>query len=238
MRYLVFLLLVLSCRDNPETDAGVLSKKVEVLEVTGQFALQEGDLLFQDGDCGAFCEAIEAVTHGVNGARLSHVGIVIQGAEARHAVLEATTQGVIESPIDSFLYRSTDQNGKPKVIVGRLKENMRSLIRPAIQAGLQNRGKAYDNIFNLNNDEYYCSELLYFAFKEASGGTPVFQLRPMTYKDPQTGETFPAWVEYFQKLGQQIPEGQPGLNPGSMSRSIYLDIVHVYGEVSGWKPRN
>ena len=41
------------------------------------FELQEGDLLFQDGDCGDFCAAIEAVTDGVNDWEFSHVGLVI-----------------------------------------------------------------------------------------------------------------------------------------------------------------
>ncbi len=199
------------------------------------FLLQEGDLLFQDSDCGPFCAAIEKVTHGVNGANFSHVGMVIQGSNSEYTVLEAVTQGVIETSIDTFLNRSYDEHNKPKVLVGRLKPKYQSLIQNAVKTALKHKGKAYDDVFDINNDKYYCSELIYYAFKEANNGTPIFQLRAMTYKDPSTKKTFPIWEEYFQKLGAFIPEGMPGLNPGSMSRSIYLDIVHAYGRPDGWR---
>ncbi len=52
----------------------------------------------------------------------------------------------------------------------------------------------------------------------------------MTFNDPDTQEPFPIWVEYYKKLGEPIPEGEPGLNPGGISRSIYIDIVHYYGK--------
>jgi len=38
----------------------------------------------------------------------------------------------------------------------------------------------------------------------------------MTFKDPETNDYFPAWVEYFNKMNVPIPENKPGLNPGSM----------------------
>lgn len=242
MRYTFFLfsacftLIFCSCQSSTESNdkPAVVADSTTAIS-SNNFNLQEGDLLFQDGDCGSFCEAIEKVTHGVDGARLSHVGMVIQGANSTYAVLEAISKGVVETPIDTFLNRSFDAAGQPKVLVGRLKEAQQALIRPAIQAALQHRGKAYDSVFDINNDQFYCSELLYFAFKTANNGTPIFQLRPMTYKDPATQETFSVWLDYFQKLGKFIPEGAPGLNPGSMSRSIYLDIVHAYGKPEGYR---
>ncbi len=233
--FIVCILFITACKNEPVSKQENTSPPKISKEIVESFNLKEGDLLFQDGDCGSFCEAIEKVTHGINGARLSHVGIVIQGAQSEYAILEAVSKGVVETPIDTFLNRSFDANGHPKVLVGRLKEGQQKLIKPAIQSALQHRGKAYDEVFDINNDKLYCSELLYFAFKEANGGTPIFQLRPMTYKDPETKKTFPVWLDYFKKLEKFIPEGQPGLNPGSMSRSIYLDIVHIYGSPEGFR---
>jgi uncharacterized protein YycO len=234
--FLLFLIIsffYFACSNeiNPEQQSSKVTISTKSKNV---FPLQEGDLLFQDSDCGPFCDAIEKVTHGVNGAKLSHVGMVIQGANSEYVILEAITKGVVETPIDTFLNRSMDENGNPKVLVGRLKSVQQSLIQPAIQSAIQHRGKAYDEVFDINNDKFYCSELIYSAFKEANSGTPLFQLRPMTYKDPDTKESFPVWVDYFQKLGIPIPEEQPGLNPGGMSRSIYLDIVYAYGKPKGW----
>ncbi len=199
------------------------------------FPLQIGDLLFQDSDCGPFCDAIEKVTHGINGAKFSHVGLVVKDPSNRLQILEAIGRGVVLTPIDSFLMRSADAQQQPKVIVGRLKEEYQHLLNPAVQAAISYLGQPYDPIFDLNNEAYYCSEMLYFAFKTANNNQPVFQLRPMTFKDPDTGETFPAWLEHFQSLQKFIPENKPGLNPGSMSRSLYLDIVHYYGQPTGMR---
>jgi hypothetical protein len=47
----------------------------------------------------------------------------------------------------------------------------------------------------------------------------------MTFKDPDTGQFFPAWVEYYQKLKLEIPEGLPGCNPGGLSQDKRLEII-------------
>ena len=199
-------------------------------EQKDSFHLKEGDLLFQDSDCGPFCEAIEKVTIGVNHAKFSHIGLVVKNQNGELVVLEAISKGVIETPVRSFLTRSFDTDNNPKVVVGRIKTGNAHLIRPAIDSARLRTGKAYDEIFDINNDEYYCSELIYLAFKEANGGHPLFKLEPMTFNDPDTNEPFPIWVDYYKKLGVAIPEDQPGLNPGSISRSDCLEIVHYYGQ--------
>jgi len=96
--------------------------------LTPPFALQEGDLLFQDSDCGPFCDAIEKVTEGYKGANLSHVGMVLKTGDHEMQVIEATGDGVIITPIQKFLERSTDKDGGYKVIVGRLKPEYQKLI--------------------------------------------------------------------------------------------------------------
>ena len=56
----------------------------------------------------------------------------------------------------------------------------------------------------------------------------------MTFKEPGSDSIFPQWEEYYRKLGCSVPEGKPGLNPGGMSRSDAIDIVHIYGYPKGW----
>lgn len=89
-------------------------------------------------------------------------------------------------------------------------------------------GKEYDRVFDIENDSYYCSELIYFIFKEANGDRDVFDLEPMTFVNPETGKTFRIWEEYYKELGEEIPEQKPGLNPGGMSRSPKLDVYFPY----------
>jgi len=195
---------------------------------------QAGDLLFQDLDGSPFCDAVEKVTSGYSEANLTHVGIVACNDDNQIVVLEAIQEGVKATPLDTFLSRSHDVNGKPKVIVGRLKKKYRRLIKPALAEAFARVGKAYDNFFNIENDAYYCSELVYECFRIANSGKPLFILEPMTFKDPDTQAIFPAWQEYFAELNSPVPEGAPGLNPGSISRSPVLHIVHIYGIPGGY----
>jgi len=201
---------------------------------TNSFILQEGDLLFQDLDCGPICDAIEKVTIGYHGANFSHVGIIAKDDD-NLIVIEASSNGVQATQLQNFLNRSFDANHQPKVAVGRLKHPFRYLIPFALKEAAALKGKPYDKEFVINNDAYYCSELIYEIFLRANDNNPVFTLQPMTFKNPNTETTLPAWQEYFSKSGIPIPEGRPGINPGSISRSPALTIIYAYGTLSGWE---
>jgi len=203
-----------------------------ISEGNRNFALQPGDLLFQDSDLGPLCDAIEKVTTGFQGANFSHVGIVAKDDNGNFIVIEAVSNGVVSTPLQTFLSRSFDAKGQPKVVVGRLKMPYRHLIPSALKEALTLKGKPYDKVFAIDNEAYYCSELIYEIFLRANANNPVFKLQPMTYKDPDTGEMLTAWEDYFSKLGVSIPEGKPGINPGGISRSSVLSIIYAYGTLS------
>ncbi|MCH7559607.1 MAG: hypothetical protein IIB56_19450 [Planctomycetes bacterium] len=188
------------------------------------FTLQPGDLLFQDLDCGPLCDAIEKVTTGYQGANFSHVGIVAKNNTGSLIVIEAVSTGVEATELQTFFNRSVDTGGRPKVVVGRLKKSYRHLIPDVLEEAFALEGKPYDKLFIIDNDAYYCSELIYEIFLRANNNSPVFTLQPMTFKDPDTGATLPAWEEHFSELSVSIPEGQPGINPGGISCSPVLII--------------
>jgi len=188
---------------------------------------QEGDILFQDGDCGDFCDAIRKVTEGYEGRDFSHNGILIKDS-GEWFILEAISKGVSKTPLDDFLNRHLDENDNPKIIVGRLKPKYQHLIDDALTHAITLIEKPYDAYFDLSNDAYYCSELIHLSLQKANAHTPVFQVHPMTFKDPETNETFAIWVDYFEKLESDIPENRPGLNPGGMSTDPAIDIVYDF----------
>ena len=191
---------------------------------------REGDFLFQDLDCGPTCDAIEAVTWGVDSVKFSHIGFVINDG-GEWTVLEAISDGVILTPINKFLNRSFDKNGKPKVWVGRLKSEYNKLVDESIKSISNYLGMDYDNEFIYNNGKYYCSELIYDIFKNANNGTPVFELEPMTFKSIKSNEFFPVWVDYYKVLKMPIPQDSLGINPAGISRSKKIEIVKKLGEV-------
>ncbi|NRA92137.1 MAG: hypothetical protein HRU26_05535 [Psychroserpens sp.] len=229
----ILLLACFSCQSGKEDRSGLTFSELPSLTYSN-FVLKPGDLLFQDSDCGPFCTSIEKVTFGYKGSKFSHVGMVIQNKNGNFVVIEAISAGVVETALDTFFSRSFDDKNNSKVVVGRLKDKHKDLIPEAIALAKTKLGLAYDEVFDITNNAYYCSELIYDAFKFANNDQPIFQLQNMTYKDPDTKELFPIWKSYFENLKIPVPEGEPGLNPGGMSTSNYIDIVHFYGRPEGY----
>ena len=221
--YFIFFICFTSCNSSDNND----------------FQLQIGDILFQDLDSSPLCDAIEIVTPGYNNNNFSHIGIIVELGdpncinpnyiyEDNIRVLEAIPNKVTTTKLDSFLNRSIDSNEKPKVIVGRLKKRYQYSILDAVKFLKNKIGMEYDDYFIKDNNKYYCSELIYEAFEKDS----VFRLYPMTFIDPITNNTMNLWQEYYNELETKIPEGEPGINPGIMSISENIKIVHKYGEPS------
>lgn len=191
------------------------------------FELKEGDLLFQKWTASNFAQAINKVTSGYGDNDFAHIGMIINENDTLK-VFEATQKkGVSLIDIDQFLAASTDSNGNPLVAVGRIKKEHLAKIPQINTWVLDQLDKHYDTLFIYGNEKYYCSELIHDAFN-TNTGEKIFDLAPMTFKDPDTNEFFPIWVEYFESNNFKIPEGQPGINPGMMSRSSSIEIVHEY----------
>ncbi len=204
INYVLFLsILFYSCN---------LSKKIE---------LRTGDLLFQDLDCGALCDAIENATLGQNGERFSHIGIVERKDDEIY-VIEAY-DGVSKTPINVFLNRDLKPNEKSRVVVGRLKSEYHSSIPNAIKEANKRIGLAYDNEFKLNNNKYYCSEFIYDIFKNNSKS--LFKVKAMTFVNKKTNTIDSAWIKHFKKLNIPIPEDHLGCNPIDYYQSEKLTIL-------------
>ena len=201
-----------------------------------EFSLQIGDILFQDLDSSPLCDAIEKVTPGYNDYNFSHIGIVVELGdpdcinsdyiyENDIKILEAIPEKVKTTRLDSFLNRSFDSDSMPKVIVGRLKKQYRFLIEDAVSFLKSKIGVEYDHYFIEKNNQYYCSELIHEAFSKDS----IFFQKPMTFLEPETGKIMDIWDEYYKNLNFEVPQGKIGINPGIMSISQNIEIIHHYG---------
>lgn len=195
-----------------------------LVSCSSNFELQEGDFLFQDLDSSPLCDAIELVTPGYKNANLSHIGFIIKDNNSLK-VIEASPPAVKITNLEDFFQQSN------KIIVGRLKQDYKNSLDDAIKFMKQKINIEYDEFFILDNERYYCSELIYEAFKKHQ----IFTLQPMTFMNPSTGDTLQAWKDYYDNVEMEIPEGQLGINPGIMSLSNKIDIVHVYEKPSRMK---
>jgi hypothetical protein len=194
------------------------------------YKMQEGDILLQDYRCGALCDAIEAVTIGVDNACFSHIGIVFK-KENQWQVLEAIGKDVHYTSLKDFLSRSFDEDGKERIWIARVKKQWQYLIPKVKKESVVYIGQPYDEKFIMGNNAYYCSELLYELFKKANKNQDFFNLESMTFKDPHTKQFLPVWKEYYQKLNCKIPEGELGINPAGISCSDKIAIVRKMGKV-------
>ncbi len=142
-------------------------------------------------------------------------------------VVEAIGDKVQVNTLQDFFARSGDTASIQNITVGRVLEKYQPVVAKAATKVKAYIGQPYDDVFLMDNNSWYCSELLYDAFKEANDAQDFFELNPMTFKDPNTHAFFPAWVDYYKQLKQDIPEGKPGINPGLISRSNKIQIVPI-----------
>lgn len=183
--------------------------------------LKTGDILFRQRSTEQLSQAIDRVTQTEKGTHFSHIGMVERNNNDLFILHADPEGGCCKVPLSKFLQPDSIPR---RVVAYRLKEYVRSGIPLAIQRAHDMLGKPYNWTYIRNDTSYYCSEFIYKAFEMDS----VFQLQPMTFKDPETGHFLPSWISFYEKLGLDIPEGAPGCNPNGMA---FSDNLEKLGEV-------
>lgn len=176
--------------------------------------LQEGDLLFA---CSEEPNAITQVTSGVDALPIDHVAVVhrIGGESGLLYVIEAVKPAVKLTSIDAFV----EANGM--VIVGRVNADLDA--RTSVRRCLAMVGKPYDDLYMPGDSALYCSELVQLNYVTMTG-TPVFDTVPMSFHD-STGRVTDYWRDFYSQRGLAVPEGEPGTNPGELSRRPQVTII-------------
>lgn len=183
------------------------------LEGIGLGSLCEGDLLFCAQEKG---NNITDVTQGVGGMKIDHVAIFHRQG-GRTFALEAIHSGVGLTPIDSFMAR------REAVLAARLRDTLG--VARSVERALGFIGRPYDFNFMPDDSAFYCSELVQKCYRD-SRGELVFKPIPMSFHD-QSGRITPYWHDYYARQGLQVPEGEPGSNPGDLSRSAAICILGI-----------
>lgn len=188
------------------------------------FRPQTGDMLFEADGTSAMGGAIEAATGNESSINYTHVAMIIstRGADS---VLEASSEeGVRIIPLRQFLNQAGQIDGRPAVTVMRLRDT--TGVADAVKRARKFRGQPYDYSFRPDNGRMYCSELIWESYL-LPDGSHRFAAQPMNFRSADG--TLPRfWIELFDRLGEQIPEGVPGTNPNDLSRDPALRTAHRY----------
>ncbi|MBW3696121.1 hypothetical protein EK599_10460 [Vibrio sp. T187] len=195
--------------------------------------MKAGDLIFSQ--IGSSTNAISSVTEGYKGARVNHVGVIIENHFGIY-VLEAYYPEVKLTNIDTHIRRSADSNGNARYMLGRLKSEFMHLIPSALDYGLRQKNLPYDHLYLTGESSLYCSELVVDMFKHANSGVEFFPESPMSFRDLETGEVHAQWISYYRYFGMEVPEHEPGSNPGDLSKDSKLHVYDVVGDISGYTP--
>nr|WP_319401972.1 YiiX/YebB-like N1pC/P60 family cysteine hydrolase [uncultured Carboxylicivirga sp.] len=181
--------------------------------------IKSGDILFRGKSEGSLSSAIDEVTQTYPNFHFTHMGVV-QVKNGEVMVWHATPdKGVVCEALQAF----SSENGEDSVVIGhfRIKNISEQSIESALKLAKQYKGQPYDYTYIMESRGFYCSEFVYALFEKDS----VFTLDPMTFKNPKTGAFHQGWIDHYQKMGIEIPEGKPGCNPNGMAASDKLEFL-------------
>ncbi|KAB7772560.1 YiiX/YebB-like N1pC/P60 family cysteine hydrolase [Xanthomonas maliensis] len=177
--------------------------------------LQDGDLVFVTAASSGLSGAIDDATAHQQGPSFDHVGLYAHEGRTP-VVLHADEQGSRQQTLRAFLADAAAK--QRRIYVYRLTAPQPRLIAEAIAQARRMLGKPYNTTYVQREDSYYCSDFIERAFRAGH----VFALQPMNFKNPQTGQIAPYWVEFYRSKGMAVPQGLPGTNPNDMARAPVL----------------
>jgi len=197
-----------------ETISGILLLMFLLFNSCNQESLHSGDLIFVVSENSNFEKSIVEVTKSKE-LNFSHVGIINVTDSGIFVVEAAPEKGVVYTKFHDF----KTENKNNTLYIASFKPEYQKYGQDAINRACTHLGKGYDYAFDLKNDLYYCSELVYDAYAHATENPNFFETPLMTFRNIETNELVPYWIDYFEKLQTPIPEGKPGINPNGLSKS-------------------
>lgn len=188
---------------------------------TAQIALKNGDLLFVGNSSGNLSKAIDDVTKTENSTNFSHIAMVEKVEDEFWVLHAAPENGSERITLDEF--KEYVKKDSSEIVIYRIKKDFRPDFENAVSEAKTMLGKPYNFTYILSDTAYYCSDFVYNSFEKDS----IFEMNPMTFKNPETKEFHPTWIEFYQKQNLEIPEGKRGCNPNGMAASDKLELIGI-----------
>lgn len=175
------------------------------------YAPREGDVVFQSLPRGPLVEAIEGITN----SPYSHCGVVMKNDGGDWVVHEAI--GVVrETPLYLWIVRGRGA----RIDVWRWREiGTRDIATLRAALGRQT-GKRYDYRYAPGDDEIYCSELVFKAYRDAYG----VELGEWEKLGDLNWRPFEGFIREMED--GPLPLERPMISPVSVTRSAALERVY------------
>lgn len=186
---------------------------------TNDIRIQNGDLLLVGNSSGNLSKAIDKVTKTKESTNFSHIALVEKSGNETWVLHAAPKNGSERITLREFLENARQDSSE--IVLYRIKKKYKPDFEQAISKAKKLLGKPYNFTYILSDTAYYCSDFIYHSFEKDS----IFKMNPMTFKDPETKEFHPTWIEFYKKQNLEIPEGQPGCNPNGMAASEKLEKI-------------
>jgi len=195
------------CR--PAASAEATTPATPVPAAIAGYTPQLGDLVFQSSPRGPLINTIEGATQ----SPYSHCGIVARRDEA-WVVVEAV-EPVKETPLAKWIARGRQAG----FAVYRFEAKYFDKLPAMIAAARRHLGKPYDMRYDFDDEKLYCSELIYKAFREATGEEcgAVCRLGELNWRPY---ETFIRMLE-----GGGLPLERRMITPRAVSEAKQLKLV-------------
>ena len=158
-----------------------------------------------------------ATVHDATTPPIYHVAIATWVNGSLYA-LEAIDEGVVLTPYDKFKQRTLNKGG---MLIGRLHD--RSGVDRSVSNAMEHLGKPYDDLYMIDTQEIYCSELVQLSFVNGKGQR-LFPLIHMSFHDAQ-GRILDYWREHYERHGMAVPEGALGTNPAQLASDPAIIIL-------------
>jgi len=190
--------------------AMVLSSAQVDAKVIDGVDYQTGDVVFQQID-GALGKLVQGLTR----SPFDHCGIIIVNADQSIDVLEAITR-VQRTKLKTWKARGVGQ----RILQMRPLQKFREHLTTFIQQAENFVGRPYDRGFAMDDERVYCSELIYKAFRSATGvALAPFQKRAEL--------NFLRHLPALLILGQgELPWNREVITPFALTRSDKLRVIH------------
>jgi hypothetical protein len=174
------------------------------------FAFAEGDIVFQSLPHEPLVDVIESCTR----SPYSHCGLVRQAGDG-WVVVEAI-EPVKETPLAEWVARARDK----KYAVARLRPEFRDRIPAMIAAARTFLGRPYDIRYDMDDAKIYCSELVFKAFKAATGGAELGRTQRLGELDWQPSR---AVIEKIE--GGPVPLERVMITPRAVAEAAQVELV-------------